>query len=136
MKAQRCTAIARPDQTNIGHGLLALIVTLSIGACTVAPASIVQQPVTAKPAARAKALASSGSVYQAQSYKALFEDRRARAIGDILTINISENTSAGKSGEGSSSKDSAMDATSTSKLVKFNLSSASSMSNQDKAVAA
>ncbi|MDP2247897.1 MAG: flagellar basal body L-ring protein FlgH, partial [Nitrosomonadales bacterium] len=34
----------------------------------------------------------------------LFEDRRARFIGDTLTIQITENTSAGKQGAGSSSR--------------------------------
>ncbi len=112
--------------------LLTLIFTFFTTACTTAPDTIIQNPLTAKPAARTKALASSGSIYQAQSYKALFEDRRARAIGDILTINITESTTAGKSGDGSSSKNSAMDTTATSRSFTFNLTSKSSMSNQDK----
>jgi flagellar L-ring protein precursor FlgH len=35
-----------------------------------------------------------GSIYQAASYRPLFEDHRARLVGDTLTINITEKVSA------------------------------------------
>ncbi|MBQ0958534.1 flagellar basal body L-ring protein FlgH [Ideonella sp. 4Y11] len=35
-----------------------------------------------------------GAIYQASSYRPLFEDYRARMVGDTLTINIVENVSA------------------------------------------
>jgi flagellar L-ring protein precursor FlgH len=38
-----------------------------------------------------------GSIYQAQQYRPLMEDHRARLVGDILTINIAEKLSATQS---------------------------------------
>ncbi|MGB1580821.1 MAG: flagellar basal body L-ring protein FlgH [Nevskiales bacterium] len=57
----------------------------------------------------------SGSIYQAHSSVALFEDRRARRVGDILTIELVERTLAQKSAATSTSKDSnvAMDGPTT-----------------------
>jgi flagellar L-ring protein precursor FlgH len=45
-----------------------------------------------------------GAIYQASNYRPLFEDRRARHIGDMLTINIVEKTAAVKAGASSGSK--------------------------------
>jgi len=41
--------------------------------------------------------ATSGSIYQAASYRPLFEDNRARMVGDTLTIAITENINATQS---------------------------------------
>jgi flagellar L-ring protein precursor FlgH len=38
--------------------------------------------------------ASNGSIYQAAAYRPLFEDHRARLVGDTLTVNIVEKVSA------------------------------------------
>jgi flagellar L-ring protein precursor FlgH len=38
----------------------------------------------------------SGAIYQSTSYRPLFEDRRARFVGDTLTILIAEKTAANK----------------------------------------
>ncbi len=40
------------------------------------------------------ASASNGAIYQATSYRPLFEDHRARLVGDTITINIVERVSA------------------------------------------
>ncbi|TFW09622.1 flagellar basal body L-ring protein FlgH, partial [Oxalobacteraceae bacterium OM1] len=42
--------------------------------------------------------------FQNAAYRPLFEDRRARMVGDVLTIAIAENTSAGKAVANSSSR--------------------------------
>lgn len=47
-----------------------------------------------------------GSIYQASSSSPLFEDRRARRVGDIITIELVERTLAQKSAKTSTSKDS------------------------------
>ena len=54
----------------------------------------VHQPMTARPAPRQETAAASGSIYQAGTSRTLFEDRRARYVGDTMTILITETTSA------------------------------------------
>ncbi|WP_422017108.1 flagellar basal body L-ring protein FlgH [Roseateles sp.] len=50
-------------------------------------------PVVNLPPVQALA-ANNGSIYQAASYRPLFEDHRARLVGDTLTISITEKVSA------------------------------------------
>ena len=71
-----------------------LFATLLISACTTVPPTNVHQPMTARPAPRQDSLAATGSIYQAGVSRTVFEDRRARYIGDTLTINIAETNSA------------------------------------------
>lgn len=91
---------------------LALITTLAVitTACSIAPSSIVTQPMTAKPPVVAAAPASSGAIFNAASYRPMLEDRRPRFVGDIVTINIIESTSATKAGGSSGSKTGSVDA--------------------------
>jgi flagellar L-ring protein FlgH len=56
----------------------------------------VHQPLTARPVAPLAAAPGSGAIFQAASYQPLFEDRRARSIGDTLIININEKLNASK----------------------------------------
>ena len=74
--------------------LLSLLAGLSLAACTTIPPTNVHQPMTARPAPRVEALAATGSIYQAGVSRTLFEDRRARYVGDTMTIAIAETTSA------------------------------------------
>ena len=67
---------------------------LLAGACTTVPPTNVHQPMTARPAPRQESQAVSGSIYQAGTTRTLFEDRRARYVGDTMTIGISETNSA------------------------------------------
>ncbi|MGV3741186.1 MAG: flagellar basal body L-ring protein FlgH [Burkholderiaceae bacterium] len=72
--------------------------------CAVAPDTIVQHPTTASPAMPATAAPTNGAIFQAATYRPMFEDRRARLVGDTLVIVINERTSAGKSASNSASK--------------------------------
>lgn len=74
-----------------------------LAACATTPPASVHQPMTARPAPPPQVTQPNGAIYQAQyagqtgySYRPLFEDRRARAVGDVLTININETTAASK----------------------------------------
>lgn len=82
---------------------------LLLSGCAVTPTSIVKQPTTARAYDTPTAAANSGAIYSANGYHPLFEDRRARYVGDIVTINIAENTSATKAAGSSSSKDGSVD---------------------------
>lgn len=74
-----------------------------LAACATTPPASVHQPMSARPAPPPQLRQANGAIYQAQyagqpgySYRPLFEDRRARAVGDVLTININEITAASK----------------------------------------
>ncbi|WP_026354783.1 flagellar basal body L-ring protein FlgH [Massilia niastensis] len=84
--------------------LLSVAALLVLAGCATAPSSIVQGPTSARPMLVDAAPPSDGAIYNANSYRPMFEDRRARHIGDLLTINISERTSATKAGASSGNK--------------------------------
>ncbi|HEY9097246.1 MAG TPA: flagellar basal body L-ring protein FlgH [Thiobacillus sp.] len=90
--------------------VMQLAVFASLAGCGVTPSSIVDKPTTARPEAKAAAAASNGAIYQVASYRPLFEDRRARHVGDVLTIVINEKTQAGKQASSNGSKDNSVDA--------------------------
>jgi flagellar L-ring protein precursor FlgH len=77
---------------------------VAIAGCSTTPSTIVQGPTSARPMLVQAAPATDGAIYNANSYRPMFEDRRARHIGDLLTVNITERTSAGKSGASTGSK--------------------------------
>ncbi|CAN7563719.1 flagellar basal body L-ring protein FlgH [Variovorax paradoxus] len=87
--------------------LLALVVVLASGCAQVPREPLVHQPMTA----RAENMASSmprranGAIFQdGPGGSALFEDRRPRNVGDILTIVISERVNASKNSGASASR--------------------------------
>ena len=85
---------------------LAFIATVAavLAGCGTTPSSIVQETRSARPALAEVAPPSDGAIYNAARYRPMFEDRRARQIGDLLTINIVEKTSANKAGTSSGNK--------------------------------
>jgi flagellar L-ring protein precursor FlgH len=84
-------------------------VLLALAGCGTTPSSIVQQPTTARPQTQPSQVAGNGAIYQVAAYRPLFEDRRARHVGDMLTIVISEKTAAGKEASSNGSKTGAID---------------------------
>lgn len=89
--------------------LRAICLAAIVSGCAVTPDSIVLQPTTAKPLSSSVVPPTNGAIFQNAAYRPLFEDRRARMVGDILTIAISEKTSAGKASANSSSKSGSTD---------------------------
>ena len=74
--------------------LITSLALLALAGC-VAPSTTIQSPMTARPAEREASIPHNGAIFQAgKNEHPLFEDRRARNVGDILTINIVEATSA------------------------------------------
>ncbi|KAB2926502.1 MAG: flagellar biosynthesis protein FlgH [Dechloromonas sp.] len=71
--------------------LLALVVTAG---CTTVPPTNVHQPMSARPAERYSAAPANGAIWQAGHGRPLFEDRRARYVGDTITVKITESTTA------------------------------------------
>ncbi|WP_420477221.1 flagellar basal body L-ring protein FlgH [Noviherbaspirillum sp. ST9] len=83
--------------------MVGLVVTGLIGCATV-PETIVQHPTNVRPQVPAPVPQANGAIFQASAYRPMFEDRRARMVGDMLTIAINERTSAGKSAANTTSK--------------------------------
>lgn len=89
----------------LGWALLAVAVVALLSGCgTFSSAHVaVQEPTTMRPAPREALVVanaappSNGAIFQAASYRPLFEDRRARLPGDIITIQIAEKVSATQS---------------------------------------
>jgi flagellar L-ring protein precursor FlgH len=87
-----------------GLGALAIL-----AGCASVPPTNVHQPMTAR-AATPQTPPANGSIYQAgYAYRPLFEDRRARNVGDTLTIAIVEKNSASKNVSSKASRKSSVD---------------------------
>ena len=76
-----------------------IVALLAVSACNTVPPTNIHQPMTARPAPRMDNIASAtGSIYQSGASRTLFEDRRARYVGDTMTVTIAEaNTASTKS---------------------------------------
>jgi len=82
---------------------IACLALLVLAGC-VAPSTSIQTPMTARPAEKEVLIPHNGAIFQAgRNERPLFEDRRARNVGDTLTINIIEATSANDTASNSSS---------------------------------
>ena len=77
---------------------------LMVGCSTATPPTRIHQPMTAKPVEKKVVAPADGAIFHAGiNERPLFEDRRARNVGDILTINIVEKTTGNRKTSGSSS---------------------------------
>jgi flagellar L-ring protein precursor FlgH len=88
--------------------IIVLLGALALAGCSATPTSIVQRPTSLRPAMPEALAPASGAIYQAAQYRPMFEDRRARHIGDMLTISITERTNAVKAGASSGNKSGAV----------------------------
>ena len=86
----------------------AVLVALIAGCAGAIPDSIVAPP-AAKAATPLPAITSNGTIFQVDNFRPMFEDRRARMVGDMLIITISEKSTAGKNVASNSSKDGGAD---------------------------
>ncbi len=74
---------------------LAALVATALGGCGyLAPRVDVADTTPPAPAAMPHATTANGSIFQAATYRPLFEDHRARLVGDTLTVNIVEKVTA------------------------------------------
>lgn len=91
---------------------LASAVVLAAG-CT--SAVKIEQPTSARPFPVARAPQQNGAIFQEKvSYRPLFEDRRARYVGDTIVVTINENTAATKNAALSAARDASVSAGITS----------------------
>lgn len=76
--------------------MLSVVAISTAGCVTTTPPTAVHQPMTMRPEPLGPALGTPGAIYNVNAVRPLFEDRRARYVGDIITINITEKTAASK----------------------------------------
>lgn len=91
---------------------LAVVATALFAGCAWnTPATTVHQPMTTRPPVQREQVVNSGAIYQPDHARVtLFEDRRARLIGDTITVVIEEKTTASKKSSGNASRKSSIDA--------------------------
>jgi flagellar L-ring protein precursor FlgH len=91
-------------------GVFWFLAALALGACNTVPPTNVHQPMTARPAPKPDTRPATGSIYQAGASRTLFEDRRARYVGDTMHITITETTSASTKSNTNASKSTSLSA--------------------------
>lgn len=92
-------------------GAFALVGAVLLSGCASiysTPPTTVHQPMTARPEARPQAMPSSGAIFQPGYGRPLFEDRRARHVGDTITINLVERNTAQKNANASAGRESSL----------------------------
>ncbi|MES2238419.1 MAG: flagellar basal body L-ring protein FlgH [Pseudomonadota bacterium] len=88
-----------------------LLVILLAGCVTTTPPTAIHQPMTARPEPRSTLAPSNGAIFNVASARPLFEDRRARFVGDTLIINIQEKVQASKKSENKTTRSQKVDVT-------------------------
>ena len=82
-------------------GRIAMLAALLLSGCAINQPAIVHQPMAVRPPPPQLANPDNGAIYDVATYRPLFEDYKARLIGDLLTVELTERNSASKSSESS-----------------------------------
>lgn len=99
-----------PGYRGLRLPLLGLLAALFAGCAWNTPPTTVHQPMTQRPRPSQEPVINTGSIYQPdQARLALFSDRRARFVGDTLTVMIEERTTASKKSSASATRESSID---------------------------
>ncbi len=90
--------------------LLAILAALLSACSSLEPtaSTAVHQPMSVRPVPLAQSAPANGAIYQPSQVRPLFEDRRARLLGDTLTINLVESNNAQKASNSSASRESSI----------------------------
>ena len=83
---------------SVRAALAGLLLAVSTGCALIPPEPVVTGPLSAPPPQRLPSPEPNGAIYQPTAYGSypLFEDRRPRNVGDIVTVAIVEKTNAAK----------------------------------------
>jgi flagellar L-ring protein precursor FlgH len=96
--------------------LAALAAAAALGGCAALnprPPVDVAEPTWAAPQPVAAPAMNNGAIFQAQQYRPLFEDHRARLVGDTITVRIVEKVTASQSSSSTIDKTGKLDASIT-----------------------
>ena len=95
-------------QINATRSVCIAAVLCLLSACAVTPKAIIDQPISARALPEPpRDKANPGAIYQSAGYRPLFEDVRARMVGDAIIITIAENTNTTTTTGNATSKSSA-----------------------------
>jgi flagellar L-ring protein precursor FlgH len=102
---------------NKTYGLVVAFLALFLEGCV--PSTSITHPLTARPQERKMTQQDNGAIYQSgTNERPLFEDRRARNIGDVLTIVITEVTTATEKSASNSDSSGSLNVTMPNTLVR------------------
>jgi len=90
-----------------------LVLASALAGCASVPPTNVHQPMSVRPQPRPDLAFNNGGIFQQSASRPLFEDRRARFVGDTLVVNIVENTQATIKGNTSAEKTGAINSSVT-----------------------
>lgn len=99
--------------TRLQLPLILLAALLFAGCSTLRPEVEFSQPTNTPPpvaVAPAPVASNNGAIFQAASYRPMFEDYRARLVGDTITVQITENISASQTSSSSVDRSGSVDA--------------------------
>ena len=88
---------------------LMFLVLLLDGCSSVTPSTILTQPTTSSALEVDKTSAKNGAIFKKSTYKSLFENYRARVVGDVITVIVNERVSADKKNAASDNKQGSID---------------------------
>lgn len=88
---------------------LMFIGLLLTGCSSVTPSTILTQPTTSAAPEVDKSSSKNGAIFKKSTYKSLFENYRAREVGDVITVIVNERVSADKKNAASDNKQGALD---------------------------
>lgn len=115
-----------------------LCVSVLLSGCATNKVQIAE-PTTARPQPQVVAPVANGGIYQTASFRPLFEDRRARFVGDTLVIVINEKTSASNQTANSNSRSASANVAApvipllpSSLLAKSSVSASANSKSEDK----
>lgn len=97
-------------KNSIWKPALVIIATGALSACAIPGGGYKKEPPVSyappMPETQPACASVNGSIYQCHSNRFLFEDLKARRVGDVITVILQESTNAAKSASTSTSKDS------------------------------
>jgi flagellar L-ring protein precursor FlgH len=89
---------------------LAALALAGCAALQATPPTAVHQPMSVRPEPRTALASQPGSIFQPNFSRPLFEDRRARFVGDVITVNLVEQTAASKKSSTTAERNASLDA--------------------------
>ena len=88
---------------------LGLVLASLLTACSVTPSTILTQPTAAVAPSVDNSAPKKGAIFKKSSHISLFENYRARSVGDVITVIVNEQVSADKKNIATDNKQGAID---------------------------